>query len=83
METIAQYLLQVISYLSNNWIALAVLILVIIITAVKKPKLLFQVTALVVLMVGVLYILIYLEKSTFSGVSSKERAMDVERSQQQ
>ena len=83
METIAQYLFQIVSFFSNNLIALAILVVVVIIAAVKKPKELFKVTALLVLMVGVLYVLIYLEKSTFSGVSSKERALDVERSQQQ
>lgn len=83
MDQIAGFLLQIVTYFSGNWIALAVLALVVIIAAVKKPKLLFQVAALLVLMVGVLYVLIYLEKSTFSGVSSKERALEVERSQNQ
>jgi len=82
MERIAQYLIQVVSYFTNNWIALAVLVVVIIIAAIKKPKELFKVFALMVLMVGVLYIMMYLEKTTFSGVSSKERSIDVERSQQ-
>jgi len=82
MERIAQYLIQVVSYFTNNWIALAVLVVVIIIAAIKKPKELFKVFALMVLMVGVLYVMMYLEKSTFSGVSSKERSLDVERSQQ-
>jgi hypothetical protein len=83
MDQIAEFLLQIVTYFSGNRIALAVLALVVIIAAVKKPKLLFQVAALLVLMVGVLYVLIYLEKSTFSGVSSKERALKVERSQTQ
>lgn len=82
MERIAQYLIQVVSYFTSNWIALAVLVVVIIIAAIKKPKELFKVFALMVLMVGVLYVMMYLEKSTFSGVSSKERSLDVERSQQ-
>jgi len=72
MERIAQYLIQVVSYFTNNWIALAVLVVVIIIAAIKKPKELFKVFALMVLMVGVLYVMMYLEKSTFSGVSSRE-----------
>ena len=83
MENIAQFLLQIVSFFSNNLIALAILVIVVIISAVKKPKELFKVAALLVLMVGVLYVLIYLEKSTFSGVSSKERSLEVERSQQQ
>ncbi len=82
MENIAQYLFQIVSYFSNNLIALAILVVVVIIAAVKKPKELFKVAALLVLMLGVLYVLIYLEKSTFSGVSSKERSLDVERTQQ-
>ena len=82
MENIAQYLFQIVSYLSNNLIALAILVVVVIIAAVKKPKELFKVAALLVFMLGVLYVLIYLEKSTFSGVSSKERSLDVERTQQ-
>jgi len=82
MESIAQYLFQVVSFFSHNLIALGVLVIVVIIAAVKKPKMLFQIIVLLVLMIGVLYVLIYLEKSTFSGVSSKERALEVERSQQ-
>jgi apolipoprotein N-acyltransferase len=82
MENIAQYLFQIVAYFSNNLIALAILVIVVIIAAVKKPKELFKVVALLVLMLGVLYVLIYLEKSTFSGVSSKERSLDVERTQQ-
>ena len=82
MENIAQYLFQIVSYLSNNLIALAILVVVVIIAAVKKPKELFKVAALLVFMLGVLYVLIYLEKSTFSGVSSKQRSLDVERTQQ-
>ena len=82
MENIAQYLLQIVSYFSNNMIALAILVIVVIIAAVKKPKELIKVAALLVFMLGVLYVLIYLEKSTFSGVSSKERSLDVERTQQ-
>ncbi len=82
MENIAQYLFQIVDYFSNNMISLAVLVVVVIIAAIKKPKVLFQIVALLILMIGVLYVLIYLEKSTFSGVSSKERALEVERSQQ-
>jgi apolipoprotein N-acyltransferase len=82
MENIAQYLFQIVAYFSNNLIALAILVIFVIIAAVKKPKELFKVVALLVLMLGVLYVLIYLEKSTFSGVSSKERSLEVERTQQ-
>lgn len=83
MERIAQYLFQIVDYFVGNPIALAILAVVVTLAAVKKPKELFKVVALLVLMVGVLYVMIYLEKSTFSGVSSKSRALEVERSQQQ
>ena len=83
MESIAQYLLKVVDFFAGNPIALAILAVVVIVAAIKKPKELFKVVALIVLMVGVLYVMMYLEKSTFSGVSSKSRALEVERSQQQ
>lgn len=82
METIAQYLFDVVFYFTNNLIALGILAVVIIIAAVKKPKELFKLVVLLMLMLGVLYVMIYLEKSTFSGVSSKEQSLEVERSQQ-
>jgi hypothetical protein len=82
MERIAHYLFQLVDYFTSNTIALVILVVVIVIAAVKKPKELFKVAALLVLLTGVLYVMIYLEKSTFSGVSSKERALEVERSQQ-
>ncbi len=82
MERIAHYLLQVVDYFTSNTIALVILVVIIVIAALKKPKELFKVTALLVLLTGVLYVMIYLEKSTFSGVSSKERSLEVERSQQ-
>ena len=82
METIANYLLQLFSFFTGNLIALAILVIVIGIAAIKKPVELFKVVCLIVFFIGVLYTMIYLEKSTFSGVSSKERALDVERSQQ-
>ena len=83
MESIAHYLLTVVDYFAGNPIALAILAVVVIVAAIKKPQELFRVAALLALMVGVLYVMIYLEKSTFSGVSSKSRALEVERSQQQ
>jgi len=76
------FLMQIVYFFMGNWIASAILGAVIVIAAIKKPKELFKVVALLVLMVGVLYVMMFLEKSTFSGVSSKERAMEVERSQQ-
>lgn len=82
MEAIAQYLFDIVSFFTNNLIALGILAVIVIIAAVKKPKELFKIVALLGLMVGVLYVMIYLEKSTFSGVSSKEQSLEVERSQQ-
>ena len=82
MERIAQYLFTVVDFFSGNPIALAILAVVVAVAAIKKPNELFKVVALLVLMVGVLYVMMYLEKSTFSGVSSKGRALEVERSQQ-
>lgn len=76
MQNIEQYLLKILTFFTTNWIAAAVLALVIIIAAVKKPKELFKVTALVALLVGVLYVMIYLEQSMFSGVSSGQKSYD-------
>lgn len=82
MERIANYLFELVDFFTGNPVALAILAVVVTVAAIKKPKELFKVAALVVLMVGVLYVMMYLEKSTFSGVSSKNRALEVERSQQ-
>jgi hypothetical protein len=79
MEAIQNFLLQILTFFTTNWIAAAGLALVVIIAAIKKPTELFKVILLLVVLLGVLYIMIYLEKSTFSGVSSKERAVDIER----
>lgn len=79
MEAIQNFLLQILTFFTTNWIAAAVLALVVIIAAIKKPAELFKVILLLVVLLGVLYIMIYLEKSTFSGVSSKQRGVDIER----
>ena len=79
MEAIQNFLLQILTFFTTNWIAAAVLAIVVIIAAIKKPAELFKVILLLIVLLGVLYIMIYLEKSTFSGVSSKERAVDIER----
>ncbi len=79
MQAIENYLLQIVSFFMGNWVAALILAAVIVLLYLKKPKLLFQLVGLIVLGVALLYILIFLEKSMFSGVSSKERAYDVER----
>ena len=79
MQAIESYLLQIVSFFTGNWVAALILAAVIVLLYLKKPKLLFQLVGLIVLAVAVLYIMIFLEKSMFSGVSSKERAYDVER----
>jgi hypothetical protein len=79
MQAIENYLLQIVSFFMGNWVAALILAAVIVLLYLKKPKLLFQLVGLIILGVAVLYIMIFLEKSMFSGVSSKERAYDVER----
>ena len=79
MEAIQNFLLQILTFFTSNWIAAAVLAIVVIIAAIKKPAELFKVILLLVVLIGVLYIMIFLEKSTFSGVSSKQRGADIER----
>lgn len=79
MQAIEGYLLQIVSFFTGNWIAALILAAVIVLLYLKKPRLLFQLVGLIVLAVAVLYIMIFLEQSMFSGVSSKERAYDVER----
>lgn len=79
MEVIEQYLNQIFAYFFNNWIAAAILAAVVLLAAWKKPKQLFGVVALTALLVATLYLMIYLEKSMFSGVSNRERAADIER----
>lgn len=78
MQAIEQYLINIFIFFTTNYIAAGVLALVIIVAAVKKPRELFKVTAFMVLIVGVLYIMIYLEQSMFSGVSSGEKAYNEE-----
>ena len=62
MQAVEQYLLKIFTYFTTNWIAAAILALVIVIAAIKKPKELFKVVAFMVLVIGVLYIMIFLEK---------------------
>lgn len=79
MQAIEQFLIQIVSVFMTNWWAAAILGVVILLAAIKKPVELFKMSALVALLVGVLYFMIYLEQSTFSGVSSKQRSLDIER----
>ena len=76
MDILVHYLMQVVNFFQNNWIAAAVLGLVIIIAAIKKPKELFKVIVLITILVGLLYVLIFLERSMFSGASSTKEGMD-------
>lgn len=78
MEAIERFLLQIVYFFMNNWIAAAILAVVLILAVIKKPKELFKMTAFLVLVLGVFYIMGYLEKSMFSGVSSKQDITDVE-----
>ncbi|MEJ2057549.1 MAG: hypothetical protein P8X39_06900 [Desulfofustis sp.] len=78
MQAIEQYLEMVVSFFLSNWIAAAVLGLIIIVAAIKKPKELFKVTDLIALLIGVLYVMIYLEQSMFSGVTSSQKSYDEE-----
>lgn len=78
MQTIEQYLIKLVTYFTTNWIAAAILALVLIIAAIKKPKELFKTVALIAFALGVFYVMMYLEKSMFSGVSSGKKAYDVE-----
>ena len=79
MQAIENYLLQIVSFFTGNWIAALIMAAFIVLLYLKKPKLLFQLVGLLLLAVALLYIMLFLEKSMFSGVSSKERAYDVER----
>lgn len=78
MQAIEQLLFNIFTFFTTNYIAAGILVLVIVLAAVKKPRELFKVSALIVLLVSVLYIMIYLEKSMFSGVSSGQKAYDEE-----
>lgn len=78
MQAIEQYLIKIFTFFTTNYIAAGVLALIIIVAAIKKPKELFKVTALITLIVGVFYIMMYLEQSMFSGVSYGEKATDVQ-----
>ena len=78
MQTIEQLLFKIFTFFTTNYIAAGILVLVIVIAAVKKPKELFKVSALIVLFIGALYFMIYLEKSMFSGVSSGQKAYNEE-----
>ena len=76
MQAIADYLIKIFHFFTSNWIAAGVLALVIVLAAIKKPKELFKVTALIVLILGVFYTMMFLERSMFSGVSSGKKAYD-------
>lgn len=78
MQAVAQYLTKIFTFFTTNYIAAGVLALIVFVAAIKKPKELFKVTALITLFIGVLYIMIYLEQSMFSGVSSGQKAYDEE-----
>ncbi|MEJ2137357.1 MAG: hypothetical protein P8X86_19190 [Desulfofustis sp.] len=78
MQAVEQFLIRIFTFFTTNYIAAGVLLFIVIIAAVKKPKELFKATALIVLLVSVLYIMIYLEQSMFSGVSSGQKAYDEE-----
>ena len=79
MQAIENYLLQIVSFFTGNWIAALIMAAFIVLLYLKKPKLLFQLVGLLLLAVALLYIMLFLEKSMFSGASSKERAYDLER----
>jgi len=78
MQVIEQYLIRIVTFFMTNWIAGAILAVVIIIGAIKKPKELFKLTAFLVLVVGVFYVLMFIEQSMFSGVSSGKKAYNEE-----
>jgi hypothetical protein len=78
MQAVEQFLTEIFMFFTTNYIAAGILVLVIIIAAVKKPKELFKVSALIVLFVGLLYFMIFLEKSMFSGVTSGKKAYNEE-----
>jgi len=79
MQSIEQFLLNLVYFFTNNWIASVILAVVIIIMAIKKPSMLYKTVGAIVFAVAVLYMMIFLEKSMFSGASSKERSYEVER----
>ena len=78
MQAIEQYLVKIFTFFTTNWIAAAILAVIIIAAAVKKPKELFKVAALITLLVGVFYVMMFLEQSMFSGVSSGQKAYNEE-----
>jgi hypothetical protein len=68
VQAIENYLLQIVSFFTGNWIAALILAGSIAVLYLKKPKLLFQLVGLLVLALALLYIMIFLEKSMFVGV---------------
>lgn len=78
MQAIEQILIKIFTFFTTNWIAAAILALIVIVSAIKKPKELFKVTAFIALVIGVFYIMMYLEQSMFSGVSSGKKAYNEE-----
>lgn len=78
MQAIEQNLIKIVTFFTTNWIAAAILAVIIIIFAVKKPKELIKVTAFIAFIIGVFYVMMYLEQSMFSGVSSGQKAYNEE-----
>ncbi len=78
MQAIEQFLIKIFTFFTTNWIAAAILAVIIIVAAVKKPKELFKVTALIAVLLGAFYVMMFLEQSMFSGVSSGHKAYNEE-----
>lgn len=78
MQAIEQFLIKIFTFFTTNWIAAGILAVIIITAAVKKPKELFKVTAFIALIIGIFYVMVYLEQSMFSGVSSGQKAYNEE-----
>jgi hypothetical protein len=78
MQAVEQYLIKIFTFFTTNWIAAAILALIVIVSAIKKPKELFKVTAFIVLLIGLFYVMRYLEQAMFSGVASEEKAYNEE-----
>lgn len=79
MQVVLDHLNNIFMFFIHNWIAGVVLVVVAVILAYKKTDVLIKIVVGIIAVYAVVYILVFLENSTLSGMSSKERMIEVEK----
>lgn len=79
MKVLQDYLWHVYHLIAGNYYVLGALAVVVILLAIKKPKILFKIAAAVVGVIAFVYILVFLETAMFSGHGDRQDTYDVEK----